>query len=130
MVSHPSDQVRPDFDRPDLAAAMTGLDPALRRSLPYRAIRLGWDQVGRLLAGEDVVLPECGTVLCRTALLKMVPGLEDSRTRQRLRAALVAARLDLAFDQVVERHGQPSEMRVRVQSVPDGGCWIFARQDA
>ena len=127
-----TDQPSPDFDEPRLAAAVERLPPEAVEALPFGTIRL--DAEGRVRVfsqAEEVRLSGFGTrqALGRAFFAEVAPCMDTEEFRGRIEQARAAGRLDLEFGWVGDFDERQREMRVRVQSASDGGCWIFLQRE-
>lgn len=118
----------PDFDTPDLAHAVERMAPEQVDVLPFGAIRL--DAAGEVTFYSDRERRQSGyrkEAIGRRFFTEMAPCMDNPAFRGRIDQALARGKLDIAFDYIADlpSGARGVEIRVRVQSAGDGGCWIF-----
>ena len=119
----------PDFDTPNLAAAVEALPPEALDRLDFGAIRL--DAEGRVRFYSDAERRLSGfrqEALGRHFFSEIAPCMDNADFRGRIDRALAAGRLDIEFGHVGDFADGEQELRVRVQSASGGGFWIFLRR--
>lgn len=117
-----------DFDTGRLAEAMQRMRPDEVDALPFGAIRL--DAAGKVTYYSETERQQSGysgEAIGRTFFTEMAPCMDNPRFRGRIEQALARGTLDIAFDYIADfpSGARGVEVRVRVQSAGDGGCWIF-----
>jgi photoactive yellow protein len=122
----------PDFDTPHLAHAVERLSPQQVDVLPFGAIRL--NPAGEVTFYSDRERRQSGyrkEAIGRTFFTEMAPCMNNPAFRGRIDQALARGKLDIAFDYIADFPSGATgvEVRVRVQSAADGGCWIFMQHE-
>ena len=117
-----------DFGTPDLAQAVERMTPGQVDALPFGAIRL--DAAGEVTFYSDRERRQSGyrkEAIGHRFFTEMAPCLDTPMFRGRIERALAGGRLDIAFDHIMDlpSGARDVEVRVRVQSTADGGCWVF-----
>ncbi len=121
-----------DFDTGRLAEAMQRMRPEEVNALPFGAIRL--DAAGTVTYYSETERRQSGyseAAIGRTFFTEMAPCLDNPQFRGRIEQALARGTLDIAFDYIADfpSGARGVEVRVRVQSAGDGGCWIFMQHE-
>jgi photoactive yellow protein len=117
-----------DFDTGGLAEAVERMRPEEVDALPFGAIRL--DAAGQVSYYSEAERRQSGyrkEAIGRTFFTEMAPCMDNPQFRGRIEQALARGKLDIPFDYIVDlpSGARGVEVRVRVQSAGDGGCWIF-----
>lgn len=117
-----------DFDTGHLAEAVEHMRPEQVDALRFGAIRL--DAAGKVTYYSEAERRQSGyrkETIGRTFFTEMAPCMDNSHFRGRIEQALARGKLDIAFDYIADfpSGARGVEVRVRVQSAGDGGCWIF-----
>ncbi len=121
-----------DFDTGRLAEAMEHMRPDEVDALPFGAIRL--DATGKVTYYSESERRQSGyrkEAIGRTFFTEMAPCMDNSQFRGRIEQALARGMLDIAFDYIADfpSGARGVDVRVRVQSAGDGGCWIFMQHE-
>ena len=121
----------PDYNEPNLAAAVEQLDEKDIDSLPFGAIRLDqagivrfYSQAERRLSGSGD-RPRIGHDFFAT----IAPCMDNENFRGRIERARAAGTLDLEFTHIGDFEDEDRELTVRIQSSSDLGIWIFMRRE-
>lgn len=125
-----SQPVTVDFDEPHLASAVERLPPDAVDALDFGAIRL--DREGRVTffskAEGQLSGYRAQDAMSRHFFTEIAPCMDNPQFRGRIEKAAAAGRLDVEFGWVGDFSDRQRELRVRAQSVADGGCWIFIQR--
>lgn len=121
-----------DFDTGHLTEAMQRMRPEEVDALPFGAIRL--DAAGKVTFYSESERRQSGyraEAIGKTFFTEMAPCLDNPQFRGRIEQALARGTLDIAFDYIADfpSGARGVEVRVRVQSAGDGGCWIFMQHE-
>jgi len=117
-----------DFATGRLAEAVERMRPEQVDALQFGAIRL--DAAGKVTYYSEVERRQSGyrmEAIGRTFFTEMAPCMDNPHFRDRIEQALARGKLDIAFDYIADlpSGARGMEVRVRVESAGDGGCWIF-----
>jgi len=120
----------PDFDTPDLAAAVERLAPGLIDALPFGAVRL--DTAGAVVVFNRTEAARSGygsrPAVGRHFFTEIAPCMDNAAFRGRIERALASGKLDIAFSHIGDFDDRGRMLDVRVQSAAGGGSWIFLRR--
>ena len=120
----------PDFETPNLAAAVERLAPNLIDALPFGAIRL--DSSGMVASFSRIEASQSGydarAAVGRHFFTEIAPCMDNESFRGRIDRALAAGVLDIAFTHIGDFADRGRTLDVRVQSATGGGCWIFLQR--
>lgn len=121
----------PSFDQPHLARAIESLRPEEIDALPFGTIRL--DEAGRVVFYSKAEGRLSGRgdrpVLGYDFFKDIAPCMDADHYKGRLDRALKARTVDIEFTHIGDFEDRDRELRVRIQSASDGGCWIFHSRD-
>jgi photoactive yellow protein len=120
----------PDFETPDLAAAVERLAPDLIDALPFGAIHLDGSWAVIVFNRAEATQSGYGTrpAVGRHFFTEIAPCMDNEAFRGRIERALAAGKLDIAFSHIGDFADLGRILDVRVQSAGGGGCWIFLRR--
>jgi photoactive yellow protein len=122
----------PDFQTPNLAAAIEALSPEEIDRLPFGVVGLDADGSIRVFNQTEARLsgyrnrPAHG----RLFFIDVAPCMNNGYFKGRIDKALKAGTLDISFSFVGDFNDCDRELFVRAQSASDGGCWIFIHRAA
>ena len=122
----------PDFETPNLAAAVEALPREDIDRLPFGVIGLAPDGSVCIYNKTESVLsgykgrPAHG----RLFFVDVAPCMNNGYFKGRIDKALNAGTLDISFSFVGDFSDRDRELFVRAQSASDGGCWIFIHRAA
>ncbi len=121
----------PDFDQPDLAAAIERLPVEALDDLPFGAIRLDADGNVVVYSGAEKRLSGYGDrpALGQHFFTRIAPCMDTPAFHGRIARALAAGAADIEFGWIGDFGSAERELRVRVQPATGGGCWIFLRRE-
>ena len=118
-----------DFEAPDLALRIARLSPAQIDALPFGVVEI--DREGRVLRYSATEARLSGYGM--TPLGRNFFEVSRCVTRNDFRSLVMEAMENAAADIEVAWRGDPNdphrEMRIRIQSSPAGGAWLFIARD-
>ncbi|MGG5811864.1 hypothetical protein [Falsiroseomonas sp. CW058] len=122
-----------DIEAAGIAATIESLAAEEVDRLPFGVIRLDpagvvtqYSRLERHLSGYR------REAVGRDFFAEIAPCMDNAAFRGRIERARTAGRLDIVFDYVSDmpNGARDVELRVRVVSALDGGCWILMQRDA
>ncbi|MFL5281473.1 MAG: hypothetical protein ACJ8AW_10875 [Rhodopila sp.] len=122
----------PDFETPNLAAAVEALSREDIDRLPFGVVGLDADGYIRIYNRTESQLsgykdrPAHGHLF----FVDVAPCMNNGYFKGRIDKALKAGTLDISFSFVGDFSDRDRELFVRAQSASDGGCWIFIHRAA
>ena len=122
----------PDFETPNLAAAVEALSRDDIDRLPFDVIGLNADGSVRIYNKAEARLsgyrdrPAHGHLF----FVDVAPCMNNGYFKGRIDKALKAGTLDISFSFVGDFSDRDRELFVRAQSASDGGYWIFIHRAA
>jgi photoactive yellow protein len=120
-----------DFDQPDLARAIELLPVQEIDALPFGAIHV--DAVGRIVfySKREAELSGYGSrpAVGKLFFREVAPCMGVEGFEGRIQRARAHGHLDLQFGWIGDFSDQNRKLKIRAQSAPDGGMWIFIRRD-
>jgi photoactive yellow protein len=122
----------PDFDTPQLAAAVEALLPEHIDQLPFGVIGLDPHGIVRVYNRTEAELSghKSRPAMGKDFFVDIAPCMDNGYFKGRIDKARAAGTLDIRFTFVGDFADRDRELTVRVQSAKDGGTWIFHRRPA
>ncbi|MGE0223137.1 MAG: PAS domain-containing protein [Acetobacteraceae bacterium] len=126
-----SDRQLPGFDDPALARAVERLKTEEVNRLPFGVILLDSSKRVRFFSQTERRLSGYGDrpAIGLDFFGDIAPCMSGDGYRGRLDRALQAGTVDIEFQHVGDFADRERDLRVRIQSAADGGCWIFMSRD-
>ncbi len=116
----------PDFEAPDLAAAVESLPLEVVDSLPFGAIRIGADgKVKFYSKAERQLSGYAREAVGLDFYASIAPCMNNAAFLGRIEAAAKAGKLDIEFGHVGDFSDRQRELRIRIVSASGGGYWQF-----
>jgi photoactive yellow protein len=121
----------PDFNDPDLAAALERLGDPDMDALPFGVIRL--DSAGEVVTFNKAERRLSGfgerKALGLDFFTRIAPCMGSDAFRGRLERARAAGRINIELTHIGDFEDAERELTVRIQSAADGGLWLFLRRE-
>jgi photoactive yellow protein len=118
-----------DFDAADLAARIAQLSPSEIDALPFGVVAL--DREGRVLfySATEARLSGYGMAPLGKNFFDVSQCAAREDFRSLVMGAMENANVDLDLAWCGDANDPEREMRIRIQSVADGGVWLFIARD-
>jgi photoactive yellow protein len=119
----------PGFDEPDLAVQIGQMPAEQIDALPFGVILLDNQQTVTFFSAAEARLsgyrkPAVG----RHFFAEIAPCMNTPAFRGRIAMALQTGELDIEFYHIGDFNDPQRDIRVRAQSAPEGGCWLFLQR--
>jgi len=117
-----------DFDAPDLAARIEGLDQNAIDALPFGVVHLDPEGTVLFYSATEAKLSGYGMTPLGKNFFEVGRNPANRDLRERIRTAMEAGAVDLEFGWTGDLVNP--ELRMRVQSARDGGVWLCIERDS